>query len=470
MTGHGATTTVKYQPLPTQLSGAKFLASRQHAMLADEPRVGKTGAAIIAADLIIAQRILVITTKSGRPVWKRGFADWSLLPREVQIGHVPGVEAFVTIVSWAGLLRSQTISQLIAVKWDLIISDEDHYAKNFDSKRTQALYGKLDRDGELLLNLTALYARAKRVWPLTGTPYPHDLSDGYARLRALAPSLLAGDETRGWKDVTRRGDFLHHFCIVRMKRISQFNKVPVVIGGKNEAEFYARFRSFYLRRTQQDVGIQPPRYEFLPLSVEQKSLRKIDASPDAQALLGALQRQAAGKPAEDDGMLLERHLGPLMRLTGEIKANAVIEAVTEDFEGGLDRIVLAYWHRDVGDALEAGLAGHGVIRIDGRSTDADRTNAEAAFRDAKGPRVFLAQIAAAGEAIDLSASAELWFVEQVISPKGMSQMSKRITNHTQTRTPIVKVCTLTGSIDEPIQTSLMRLWASINKGTEGTTV
>jgi SWI/SNF-related matrix-associated actin-dependent regulator 1 of chromatin subfamily A len=39
------------EPFPHQVSGAQFLAARDtSALLGDEPRVGKTGAAILAAD------------------------------------------------------------------------------------------------------------------------------------------------------------------------------------------------------------------------------------------------------------------------------------------------------------------------------------------------------------------------------------------------------------------------------------
>lgn len=428
-------------------------------MLADEPRVGKTGAAIIGADLVVAHRILVITTKSGRPVWKRGFDDWQAFGRSVIVARneYDVAKADVVIVSWAALLNSKIRAALLSVQWSLIIPDEDHYAKNFDSKRTQALYGVLDRGGALLMNQTALFARADRVWPLTGTPYPHDLSDGYARMRALAPDLLRGVPEKGWPDVTVFENFRYRYCIVRyMKR--GFQRIPVVIGGRNEDEFYARFRDFYLRRTQVDVGIQPPRYDFQPLSVSPSALREIERVADQHMVLEAIQKGTTSD--------LQLQLGPLLRLTGEIKARAVVEAVTEDFEAGLDRIVLAYWHRNVGDILHEGLEAFGVLRVDGSTPEKDRALVEERFRAKNGARVVLAQIAAAGEAIDLSASAELWFVEQVISPKGMSQMSKRITNKTQTRTPLVKVCTLAGSIDEAVQTSLMRLWTSINKGTE----
>ncbi len=443
-------------PFPTQLSGAAFLAANRYALLADEPRVGKTGTAIIAADYIMAADILVITTASGRGVWKRGFADWSVFERTVQIADgKAALTASVVIVGWPSLTNAKIVSQLLARRWSLIISDEDHFAKNFDAKRTQALYGQLLDGGAHLQNLTALYACADRVWPLTGTPLPHSPADMYPRLRALAPNRLLADERRGWPDVTKYNDFLHRYCIVKMKKLSQFNRIPVVIGGRNLPELRARLEGFILLRTQQDVGIRPPIYDTLPLIVSPAAIRRAEADMDKSAILTAAK---AG-----DTKALEMHLGPLRRITGEIKAEAVVDAVKDEFACGLDKVVLAYWHKDVGKILLDGLAEFGVTGIDGSTpADARQKNVEA-FSSDGGPRVFLAQIEAAGESIDLSAAAVLWFVETALSPKSMKQMSLRITNHTQVRQAIVKVCTLMGSIDEPLQAALMRLWTAIRE-------
>ena len=427
-------------------------------MLADAPRCGKTGAAIMAADLICAERILVVTTASGRPVWKRGWADWSAMDRAVTVvTKTPkALNPGVTIVGWPSVSEPKLRALLLAVEWDLLILDEEHAAKNFSAKRTQAVYGTLVRDGEELNTVTAIGARAKRVWPLTGTPFPHDLSDTYPRLRALAPERLLENKERGWSDVLCYNDFLHRYCIVKMKQISQFNRIPVVIGGRNEAELQERMKGFWLRRTQADVGIRPPSYDILPLAVDEKIVRDLEKNADVKAIMTAATEGKTDK--------LEMHLGPLRRLTGTIKAHAAVEAVDDEFESGLDKLVLAYWHEDVGDLLEMALFKYGVVRLDGSTSVADRATAEDRFRQKKN-RVFLAQIVAAGEAIDLSASAELWFVETSFSPKDMAQMSLRITNHTQTRNALVRVCALEGSIDEALQASLLRLWTTINKVT-----
>lgn len=139
------------KPYSHQVEGARFLAGRAFAILADAPRVGKTGASIMAADMILAGRILVVTTASGRAVWQRGFEDWSVLDRPVEIvtskppssTHGTGV----TIIGWGSVANERLRAALLKQRFDLIILDEQHYAKSFDAKRTVAALGQLVEDG-----------------------------------------------------------------------------------------------------------------------------------------------------------------------------------------------------------------------------------------------------------------------------------------------------------------------------------
>lgn len=431
-------------PFPTQISGAQFLSQRQNALLADSPRVGKTGTAILAADYNLDDSILVVTTASGRPVWKRAFANWSPFKRDN-----------LRIVGWPELANASTRAELLRRPWDRLILDEAHAAKNFDAKRTQAAYGVLDDGGARLLTSTALFAKAKGTWCLTGTPLPHDPADIYPMMRALCPERLRADPAKDWPDVTKFEDFRNRYCKWRPKKLSNWKTIIVIMGGKNEAELAERLDGFFLRRTQQDVGIRAPIYETLPLAVSPRMLRDVEGDLVATEILDAAKAC--------DTRSLDMHLGPIRRITGEIKARAVIDAVKEEFDGGLDKIVLAYWHKDVGAILREGLSTYGVVGIDGSTSPDKREQATANFSKPDGPRVFLAQIEAAGEAIDLSAAAVLWFVETVFSPKSMQQMSLRITNHSQARQALVRVCVLEGSIDEALQEILLRLWASIRE-------
>jgi hypothetical protein len=433
--------------MPHQIDGATFLAKRSFAILADAPRVGKTGAAIMAADMCLAETILVVTTASGRGVWRKGFADWSALGRKVQIltpKDTLAPDADVAIVGWPTIAVAATRTQLLSRRWGLLILDETHYAKNFDAKRTQAVFGTFGEKDDLLTRY-ALAGTAERVWCLTGTPMPNSPNDLYPMLRGGSPERLVADPARGWPNVSSPDAFLNRYCTTRPKKLSAWSTITVITGGRNLEELRDRIDGLMLRRTQQAVGILPPIYETFPLIVSERARREADkVGAEVIAAIDA-----------GDTKALEMHLGPLLRLTGGIVAKAVVEAIKEEFDCGLDKIVLAYWHKDVGRELAEGLSHVGVVGIDGSTKPTDREAAVFAFHNGEA-RVFLAQIQAAGEAIDLSAASELMFVEMSWVPKDGAQMALRVTNHSQTRQPRVRVAAIAGSVHEAIQSTLLR--------------
>lgn len=417
------------RPFPHQLAGAQFLAERSAALLADEPRVGKSGAAIMAADMVWARRILVVTTASGRPVWAKAFRDWSAFGRSVQTIYklTDHPKADVVIVGWSAVAEQRMYSRLYVQDWDVLILDESHYAKNPTAKRTAATFGTAEFDH-------GLCRKAARTWCLTGTPVPNAPNDLYPMLRALCPDRIDGMSYDA---------FLRRYCVIAPRYISG-RTIDVVKGGKNEAELAERLKGFFLRRTQQAVGITEPIYETFPLHVDKAP----DLDADTAAILAAAE---SGNTRE-----LEMHLGPLRRLTGVLKAGAVIDAVKEEFAAGLDKIVLMAWHTDVVDVLAEGLAEFGPVVVDGRAGAQTREYAELMFRGDADCRVFIGQMLAAGEAIDLSAAAELIFVEMSSVPKDMKQASLRVTNFGQKRQPRIRVAALEGSIDEALAEILTR--------------
>lgn len=434
-------------PLPHQVTGADFLAARTTALLADEPRVGKTGAAIMAADMIGARNILVITTASGRPVWRRGFDDWSIYGRPVQVlagrDNIRDKSA-VVIAGWPQMANPASVIGLWSRHWDVLILDESHYAKSLDAKRTLAVFTS-----------TGLSGKASRVWCLSGTPMPNSPMDLFPMLASLAPDRLAANDNV--PDVSEPGAFLRRYCKVKPKKIGYHRWIDVIIGGQNLEELADRLRGFYLRRTQQDVGIREPIYEIMPLMASPAALRAVQRDERSRVDAAVLAKIEAG---DLDG-LKEEQLGPVRRLWGEVKVGPLVEALHEEFASGLDKVVIAAWHTDVIAALAEGLSKYGVAVVQGATSAHHREEAVRKFTDGSF-RVFIGQIQAAGEAIDLSAAAELIFAEMSFVPKDAAQMAMRITNHGQTRQPRVRVATLEGSIDDAIQASLLRKWVSIN--------
>ena len=443
-------------PMPTQLSGAEFLAARPTALLADEPRVGKCGAALLALESINADRpTLIVTTASGRAVWRRAVSVWIGLGSEIIGIDKPSAHP-IKIVSWGQIFQTKTYADLIQRKFEIVIGDEDHRVKNPDAKASIAFYGKFNQWGDRVSK--GIVSDVPRVWHLTGSPFAHDLGDMWCRLRSSAPHLLAANDAKGWPNVTSFEAFRARYCVMRPKKLSAWRTIMVVMGGKNEAELRERIGGWMLRRTQKDVGIRPPVQELMPLIVSPAQRREIATDRQASEIIAAID---AGNTRE-----LEMELGPLRRITGRIKAEAIVVAAKEWLEDNPgEKLVLAYYHREVGDILQNGLWVEGAepLRIDGATPSRMRATAEETFRTSRYDRVFLAQIDAAGEAIDLSAAAELWFAETTFSPKAMKQMAARISNVSQTKNTFVKVAFIEGSIDEAIQASLLRLWASIKE-------
>lgn len=138
----------------------------------------------------------------------------------------------------------------------------------------------------------------------------------------------------------------------------------------------------------------------------------------------------------------------------------MIGALKDELDSRLDKVVLMAWHQDVVDLLKAGLVKYGVVGIDGRTPSARRAEPVAAFT-AGNARVFVGQIQAAGENIDLSVASELFFVEMSFNPKDMAQAALRITNHKQTRQCFVRVCALEGGINEALMRIVTRRVATM---------
>jgi SNF2 family DNA or RNA helicase len=420
-----------------QIEGARFLASRRAAGLFDEPGFGKSAQAVVAADMVFARKILVVTTASARANWLREFGLWSAFDRRgVALYTTKSVklqpEDDVVVVGWSNVIAPYILSQLTMQRWDALILDESHKAKSLQTKATQTVYG-------------ALAPRAKQVWCLTGTPVPNAPNDLYPMLRTLFPEALEGRNYDG---------FLARYCVTKPRFISG-RRIEVVTGGKNEAELGEKLKPFFLRRRTE--GLPGMRYATYPLRPEtlHVDFRDAEKQADAEAILEAAET--------GDTRELEMHLGPLRRITGHMKAHAVASLIYEELQNGLDKVVLFHWHTDVGSTLRMKLSAFKPVGIDGSTHPTARQEAVDRFQNDPATRVFVGQIAAAGEAITLTAANQCFFVEPSLVPKDMAQAVRRIYRRGQTRLCLCRVAALQGSIDEALMSIVTRKVASIVK-------
>jgi SWI/SNF-related matrix-associated actin-dependent regulator 1 of chromatin subfamily A len=431
------------QLFPYQLEGASFLAARKGALLADEPRVGKTWPAIVASDYTCAENVLWITKGSARADHRRAWQTVQVLNRPVTSiysGSDRLPDYGVIVISY-DLATGAFFQELLKRDFDVIVLDEAHRVKSLDARRTQRILG---RKAELMGGLAE---RAEYGWALTGTPFPNHYAEIYPVARALFSEAL-----RTSKGIMNYHQFENRFCILRDNGFGM-----KIVGNKNAAELHDRLAPHMLRRKFNEVWPDASRPVvdriFLEaqaaldeLTDEERDLIKEEFAP--------MLRKAEGDAAKTDAIMreIEKRIGPrLQRLTGEAKALPLAEWITDQIESSSGKVVVFAWHRSVIDLLAKALAKFKPIVIDGRTTGRQKDDYQQAFMHDPTRMVAIGQIVAAGEAIDLSAADTLIFAEASWSAGDNDQAWRRIVNVNKRSALLVLFATLADSIDEDVQ-------------------
>lgn len=440
---------------PYQHEGAAFLADRKRALLADEPRVGKTPSAIRAADYALAEDILEITKGSARRDHTRAWERYQWWPRRVTPVYT-GADAIpndgVVIASY-DLATGPLFDRLFERRWDAIVLDESHRLKNREATRTQRVFGeKCDGDGGLV-------ERADLIWPLSGTPFPNNYSEIWSTARAVFPAAI---EIDGKPMSYSR--FVQRFCV------QQDNGFGLrITGNRNAADLRARLAPYMLRRSFAEVWPDTPEPIFDELYLDAAENLKAGKDREFEALVAEYEARlrAADGDEERTALILkevETRIGArLQRITGEAKVPAMAAWAADRLDDGLEKIVLFAWHREVIAGLAEALKRFRPAVLWGGMPPRKREDLQDAFQQDPRCRVAIGQIVAAGEAIDLSAADDLVFVEASWNPGDNDQARRRIQN-TEKRSPTtVWFATLAGSIDERVQRANAKKIADIAK-------
>jgi len=389
---------------PYQEAGARWLAERPRAFLADAPRVGKTSQAVRACDHVGADKVLVVCPAIARTVWKRGFERWAFA--------VPNA---LTIESWDVVARRP---DSFHGDWDVVILDEAHYAKTRTAKRTEAVYGKGCKGGGVIEN-------AGFVWPLSGTPCPNHAAELWTHLRALRPEALAQH------NVLQYHEFLKRYCVT-----IEGSYGPIVVKNKNTAELKAMLEPFMLRRMMQDVHAEVPRVRFFDEALQ-------DSKPIDEF-----------EGEFEDGM--ELPTATERREVGERKAPMVVQRLLEDLADPTHKCVVFAYHKSVIDMLKHGLAAHNPVVITGDTSDSARDRAQQDFQNRSDVQVFIGQIDACHTAIDLSRAHTVEVVEPSWVPNINVQAAMRCQNIAQRMPVTARMFSVAGTLDDAITRTLVR--------------
>ncbi|TXH18820.1 MAG: DEAD/DEAH box helicase [Hyphomicrobiaceae bacterium] len=438
--------------LPYQKEGAKWLAARNHALLADEPGLGKTLQTVMGSDRVKAYTILVVCPAVAMPTWVREYRDNSKYECVINVMNKPKssvVEGAVNIISYDRMARFEVWQQLMKVEWDLLICDEAHYLKTSTTARTKAIYGFGKKLG--------LAHVAKRTWLLTGTPSVNNTYELWPHIRTLfGKNFTMRDGSR-----MKGEQFKNRYCIIKHNGFGE-----QIVGSKNMADLKQRLQPFFLRRKKDDVLKDLPEVFESPLYLDaQKNLSEWRELVTLDEMIGLSDRLVKAKNDKMREAIMnsidqtvERKI---RRLLGISKVPPLIDWIKDQLNGGLDKLVVFAYHQDVIRMLYKAFDNTAVV-IKGDTSPTQREAAVRAFQHGKA-KLFIGQIQAAGTAITLTAASTLVFAEYSWVPGENEQAKDRIRRIGQKSTCFVRYATLTNSLDERIMQVVQRKMKDIRQ-------
>ena len=410
---------------PYQEVSRDFLAGRNTALLADQPRVGKSPASIRAVDVCLKSMdsrvgvVVVVCPAHLRSNWVREIRRW-------RQGNW-----FALVVSYNKAPDLVRVARYHKWKFDVLIVDESHFAKAKTAQRSMAVYGpKFDR-------IDGLSGHADRVWALSGTPQPNNPGELWTMLHALAPDLIMRPNGR---PMTFPG-FEHKYCA----KIMTPNGVKIV-GSKNSRDLKAKLAGFSLRRTRLEtlgLDLQPWSNVVVEMPADaRRQMKSFEESAEGRALVKALARGGLKELKKQASAAAYR------KMVGLAKVSGIAALVSDELDSEGGKIVIGCHHLDVIERLRLALLAYHPLVINGAV--ADKLAVRDRFTETLKHRVLIVQNIAGGTGLDLSAADNFLSAEIEYVGADNEQVSARIFNTEKRRACFRRFAVLAGSLDEKI--------------------
>jgi len=389
---------------------ARFVEEVKHGhrtfLLADEPGLGKTAQALLAASVSNSYPLLVVVPNVVKTNWAREVELWTP-GRTATVVHGDGkdVDAFsdVVIVNYEVLDRH--VGWLSRFGFKGMVVDEAHFIKNLKSERSKNVLA-------LSRSIRAAQPRALMI-ALTGTPLINDIDD----FRAIWQFL-------GWIDDKKPLSPL-------MDKLEDTGLTPADFGFFAEAR-QAVIDMGIVRRKKVDVAADIParRVADIPVELDDdmgRSIRAAEAALTAR-LMATYRRVRALKPDADvDDLVrvvahaeLDESKGAgtgdnvftMVRKIGQAKAGLAAD-YTAQLARNVGKVVFFAKHIDVMDAAEAHFAKAGLtsVSIRGDQSPKARQAAIDAFSNDPEVSVVVASLTAAGVGLNLQAASNVVLAE-----------------------------------------------------------
>ena len=389
---------------------ARFVEEVKHGhrtfLLADEPGLGKTAQALLAASVSNSYPLLVVVPNVVKTNWAREVELWTP-GRTATVVHGDGkdVDAFsdVVIVNYEVLDRH--VGWLGRFGFKGMVVDEAHFIKNLKSERSKHVLA-------LSRSIRAAQPKALMI-ALTGTPLINDIED----FRAIWQFL-------GWIDDKKPLSEL-------MNRLESTGLTPADFGFFAEAR-QAVIDMGIVRRKKVDVAADIParRIADIPVELDDDLGRSIRAAEEALTarLVATYRRVRALKPdaAIDDLIRVVAHaeleeskaaktddnVFTMVRKIGQAKAGLAAD-YTAQLARNVGKVVFFAKHIDVMDQAEAHFAKVGITSVSIRGDQSPKARQEAidSFDNDPSVAVVVASLTAAGVGLNLQAASNVVLAE-----------------------------------------------------------
>ena len=339
--------------------------------------------------------------------------------------------------------------------FNLFVSDESHYIKNADAKRT-----KIAQD---------LARKARWKIFITGTPIYNKPKDLYVVLNLIDPNMFSSFS-----------QFAQKYCGAKKVKIGKGRSVTKFEGATNVDELNTILRANYMvRRMKKDVLKDLPEKikDVIVLNEgdldgivqkEQKALENSKATEEKLQREAEQLRELAKDNAQYEALYKDKikslreakfkHFSEISRIRKELaikKVPYVADFVRQTLENDNDpqgKIVVFGHHTEVIETLYEKLKDFNPVKITGKTSDAERQRAIASFKEKNDTRLFIGSMGAAGTGVDgLQNNCNIVvFAELDWTPSLVDQAESRLQRIGQKNTVWVYHIVADGSIDSRI--------------------
>ena len=458
---------------PFQKGSIAYALDRKHALIADEPGLGKTVQAITIANEIQAKRKLVICPAQIRLQWARQVQRWTTQKRQgiyLITSSKNGVHptAEWTVASYEMATSPGVLRALSKGSYDMLVLDEAHRLKNSETQRTHAVFGY--QDGKVRLGrphgqqrakiwnqgdeeLNALAMSAEKIVALTGTPLPNRPRECYTLARHLAWDSI------DWMSEDRFRDRFNPSEVKTGTRTNAEGEEETYTWNDERsgrhAELQARLRShFMVRHLKKDVltHLKPPVYDLVYVDADTPAIR---AALAAEKLLDIDPETLDGRGFSLGGDI---PISTARRLMGEAMAPWCVEYVDMLLSDGEPKVCVFAHHHSVMNHVQERLGKYGLLRIDGSTSGPRKQKLVDLFIREKGNRVLLGELVSLGTGTDglQEVCGRAVIIEPDWVPGNNIQAFDRLHRDGQTRTVLGDIVVVKDSLAEKILVNALR--------------